>query len=145
MENETLIALRTLSISIRRHIDRSEVCKELAQLAGTSGWIVGYLADHETEDIYQRDLEREFRMCRSTASKMLAALVNAGFIVRERVTHDDRLKKIILTPLAKQYTEQIRENNRRTERMLTCGFAPEELETLRSFLNRMQKNITDAG
>ena len=108
MEYKTLVALRTLSIGIRRHLDRSEVCKELAQLTGTGGWIIGYLADHENEDIYQRDLEREFRMCRSTASKVLAALENAGFIVRERVTHDDRLKKIILTPLAKQYTEQIR-------------------------------------
>lgn len=144
MDCATLIALRTLSISIRRHIDRSEVGKELEQLTGTSGWIVEYLADHEMEDIYQRDLEREFRMCRSTASKMLAALENAGFIVRERVMHDDRLKKIILTPLAKQYAEQIRENNRRTEQTLTSGFSPEELDTLQGFLSRMQKNISAA-
>lgn len=144
MDCAVLVALRTLNLSVRRYIDRAPVQKELLQLTGTAGWILGYLADHEHEDIYQRDIEKEFQMCRSAVSKMLAALETAGFIVRERVLHDDRLKKIILTPLARQYTEQIRDNNRKTEQALTAGFSPEELRTLHGFLSRMQQNMTDA-
>ena len=144
MDYATLFALRSLNLSIRRHIDRAPVQKELMQLTGTAGWIIGYLADHEQEDIYQRDLEKEFRMCRSAVSKMLAALENAGFIVRARATHDDRLKKIVLTPLAREYTEQIRENNRKTEQALMEGFSDEEICLLHGFLSRMQKNMTNA-
>lgn len=143
MDCETLLAVRHLGISIRRHIDRLPVQEELIRLTGPSCWILEYLADHEYEDIYQRDLEREFRLCRSTASKMLAALESGGFVVRERVLHDDRLKKITLTPRAKQYTEQIRENNRKTEQALIRGLTPEELRTLHSLMERMQRNLTE--
>ena len=143
MDFGTLIALRSLNLSIRRHVERSAVTKELNQLAGPSGWIVGYLIEHEDTAIYQRDLEKEFGMCRSTASKLLATLEQAGFIVRERVPHDDHLKKIILTPLARQYGEKIRENNREIEQELISGFSEEELQTLHRFLDRMQRNITE--
>ena len=150
MESQTMLRLHMLEKSIRKSFERSPVVQDLNTLTGMHCWIIGYLADHEPEDIYQRDLEKEFGSCRSAISKMLAAMEHNGLVVRERVASDDRLKKIVLTPLAKQYIEQIRAENRRLEDALTCGFSAEELDTLVSYLTRMQNNLSassreDAG
>ena len=52
------------------------------------------------------------------------------------------MKKIVLTPLAKQFTEQIRRDNRSLEETLTHGFSEAELQTLCGYLDRMQSNLS---
>ena len=63
-----MLALRMLNVSIRRRIESSQVKQELNHLAGPNGWVLGYLADHEDADVYQRDLEKELCICRSAVS-----------------------------------------------------------------------------
>lgn len=142
MDCQTMMELRMLNQSIHKQIEQTPSVKALDSLTGMHCWIIGYLADHEAEDIYQRDLEKEFGTCRSAISRMLAAMEKNGLVERERVATDDRLKKIVLTPLAKQFTEQIRADNRIFEHTLTHGFTDAELQTLHSFLQRMQANLT---
>lgn len=141
MECRTMLALHMLEKNIRKQIEHFPVAQELDSMTGMHCWIIGWLADREHEDIYQRDLEKQFGSCRSAISKMLAAMEHNGLIVRERVASDDRLKKIVLTPLARQYIEQIRAENRILEQTLTDGFSPAELETLYRYLARMQENL----
>ncbi len=141
MECQTIMELRMLDRSIHKQYEQSPSAKALDSLTGLHCWIIGYLADHEAEDIYQRDLEKEFGTCRSAISRMLAAMEKNGLVERERVAADDRLKKIVLTPLAKQFTEQIRADSRILEQTLTHGFTETELQTLHGFLQRMQANL----
>ena len=69
MEGPMMLRLHMLEKSIRKCIEHSPVVQELDSLAGMHCWIIGYLADHENEEIYQRDLEKEFGSCRSAISK----------------------------------------------------------------------------
>ena len=142
---QTILALHHLNSAIRRRIEHSQTKQELDHLAGVYGWVMGYLSDHEDEDIYQRDLERAFSMCKSGVSKTLAALEKNRLIERTRVASDDRLKKIILTTRGKALTERIRADNEQLEADLTRDFSPEELKALQDYLLRMQNNITDPG
>ena len=142
MDCRTMRAVRMLDMGIRKQIVHFPVTRELDSMTGMHCWIIGYLADRENEDIYQRDLEKEFGSCRSTISKMLAAMEHNGLVERARVSSDDRLKKIVLTPLAKQYIGQIRAENCELERALTEGFSAEELDTLHQYLDRIQNNLT---
>ena len=48
-------------------------------------------------DIYQKDIEREFQIRRSTATGILQLLEREGFIYRETAEQDARLKKLIPT------------------------------------------------
>ena len=136
-----MLALRMLNVSIRRRIESSQVKQELNHLAGPNGWVLGYLADHEDADVYQRDLEKELCICRSAVSKTVAALENEGLVERGRVASDDRLKKIVLTERGREFTEKIRADNRMLEEQLTCGFSDEELAALQAYLTRMQQNL----
>ena len=143
MEYETIRALHRLNVAVKRMYDSSPVKEELEHAAGTNGWILGYLADHEGMEIYQRDLERDLCISRSGISKLVAMLEKNGLIERERVASDDRLKKLLLSQRAGQYIEQIRADNRRMESQLTRGFSEEELHLLHSFFERMQQNISE--
>ena len=48
-------------------------------------------------DIYQKDVEKEFQIRRSTATGTLQILEKNGFITREPVKQDARLKKLMPT------------------------------------------------
>ena len=48
-------------------------------------------------DLYQRDIEEEFRIRRSTASGILKLMEKNGFIYRKSVARDARLKQIVPT------------------------------------------------
>ncbi len=137
-----LLALRRINQAIRRYVETSEVKQELDHLTGSNGWILGFLADHEGEDIYQRDIEKQLGMCRSAVSKTVAALEKTGCIERARVASDDRLKKLVLTERGKAFTGLIRADTYRLEEKLTSGFSETELEQLRSLLRRMEQNLS---
>ena len=63
-------------------------------------WVIGYLSEHEGKDVFQRDLEEEFSVRRSTATGILQLMEKNELITREPVSHDARLKKLVLTPKA---------------------------------------------
>lgn len=134
--------LRLLNFSIRKRLERTPARKELDSATGTHGWIICYLADNEGKDIYQRDLEREFGITRSTTSKMIGLMEKNGLVGREKVACDDRLKKIVLTEKSKRLAEKLHKDKLQTEKQLTKGFTPEELRTLNEYLQRMKENIT---
>lgn len=138
-----MLALRMLNAGIRKRIDASQVKQALDLVAGSNGWVLGYLAAHDGEEIYQRDLEKELGICRSGISKIVASLEKAGLLERGRVASDDRLKKLILTDKGRQYTEQVRSDSRRLEARLTAGLSAEELAAFHQTLQKMQQNITE--
>lgn len=133
--------LRLLHCAMRRRFERSAFKQEIDHITGTHGWVLGFLAERDGTDIYQRDLEKTLGLSRSATSKLLALMEQNGLVRRVRVASDDRLKKIVLTDKARQYTAQAAEDLRQTEQILTAGFTPEELSQLRTYLDRMQENL----
>ena len=51
------------------------------------------------KDIYQKDIEKEFQIRRSTATGILQLLEKNGFVIRETVEWDARLKKLVPTDM----------------------------------------------
>ena len=61
------------------------------------GWILRYLAVNKDKDVFQRDLEKQLSVRRSTVTSTLQLMEKKGYILRESVPNDARLKRIILT------------------------------------------------
>jgi DNA-binding MarR family transcriptional regulator len=116
--------------------------KLVDNITGTNGWIIGYISDHNCRDVYQRDLEEEFGITRSTASKVVNLMVRKGLITRQSVPHDARLKKLVLTEKAIEVVALMEEDGKKLENTLRKGFTDEEIETLHSYLERMKKNLS---
>ena len=119
--------LRSLNNLIMRYMKNSPDKKKAAQITGMNGWLIGYLAEHQDEDIYQKDFEERFSITRSTASKVLSL--------------DARLKKIVLTPKALEVHEMFKKDGYRMENILTHGFTDKEITQLISYIERMKKNM----
>ena len=141
MQREILRDLRAIGCSIKKHFDNSQIKKEFERVSGTHGWVILFLAENEGKDIYQRDLEKQFGISRSTTSKMLAHMEQEGLVGREKVASDDRLKKIVLTAKSKELALKASEDRMMAVRKLTKGFTKEELENLSDYLSRMRDNM----
>ena len=136
------LELRSLNNMIRRYFEFSSHRGEIESVTGNNGWIIGYLADHEGQDIYQRDIEDYFTITRSTASRVLGLMEQKGLIRKRAVTQDARLKRIVLTPRAWDIREIMLEDSNKMEETLVRGFQEEEKTTLLSYLRRMKENIS---
>ena len=85
-------------------------------------------------DVYQKDIEEEFRIRKSTVTGILKLLEKNGFIRRESVPQDARLKRIVPTARAESLRPQILEQLGRTEALLMEGIPEEELHIWRSVM-----------
>ena len=135
------IELRGLNNMIRRYIDKHLNKKIVDQITGTNGWIISYLSHNLHRDVFQKDLEEEFGVTRSTASKVVNLMVQKGLIERYPVPYDARLKKLVLTPKALEISKLMDEDGETIEKLLTKGFTEDELKTLESYIQRMKKNL----
>ncbi len=108
--------IRVLSNLIKRCMDDGMP----PETTGMQGWIIGFLHRNEDRDMFQRDVEAEFNIRRSTATGILQLMEKNGFLLREPVAYDARLKKLVLTPKALAVHEGVISRIRATEaRILT--------------------------
>lgn len=141
------IRLRKLNNAIRRYLDHnSEIMRELDNLTCSNKWIMGYLfeAEEEGRDVFQRDLEQNFGITRSTVSKVLSLLEKKELVKRESVSHDARLKKLVLTEKSREIGREMRREADEMDKSLRSGFSSEEITLLCSFVQRMHNNIMSA-
>ena len=122
-------------------MDRSSSIQYVESVTGTNGWIIGYLADNQGRDIFQRDLEEEFSVRRSTASKVLKLMEQKGLIRRESVPYDARLKKLVLTDTALEMHSHVVRDSERLEAKLTKGLTDEELQTFFAIAEKIKDNL----
>lgn len=110
-------------------------------ITGNNGRILCYIARNEGCDIYQKDVEKEFCITRSTASKVLTLMEEKGLVERCRVPQDARLKKLVLTEASKSFVNMMNGNMNRVEYALTEGLTEEEIKTFIAIAEKMKNNI----
>ncbi len=100
-----------------------------------------YLYDHRDEDVFQKDIEYEFSIRRSTSSSIISLMEKKGYIERVSVAHDARLKKLVLTDKALRFCDIIQANTIEFEDTMRKGITDEELEFFYSILDKIVNNI----
>ena len=93
-------------------------------------------------DLYQKDLEKEFRVRRSTASENLRLLEKKGYLYRECAKEDARLKKIIPTEKAVCLRGQLLKSIERTEERIRQGIPEEDLKVFFRVLKQISANLS---
>ena len=137
------IDISSLNRRIRRYL--SSTMPDNARIAtGGNAHIIMFLARHRAQTVVQRDVEKRFCITRSTASRVLALMERKGFIVRESVPGDARMKRIVLTDRADAIVEGLVANAMRMEEELFEGFTQEERAQLAAYIDRLMANIDAA-
>lgn len=105
------------------------------------GWILGYLSRHRNEDIYQRDIEKEFSVTRSAVTAVVKKMENCGYIERVEVKHDARLKKLVITDKGEEMYKKIIESFQKTDSIITEGVYEEEYEVFMTVCRKIRDNL----
>ncbi len=109
---------------------------------GLQARILGFVEqnDRQNKDVYQKDIEAEFKIRRSSVSSVLDTMEKNGFIRRVSVLSDARLKKLVLTEKAKLLGESNRRKISEFERGLEEGLSEEEIALLKTLLGKIADN-----
>ena len=133
--------LCVLNNSLRRKMESTAEMKEIQDISGKNGWIIGFLFRNQDHPVYQKDLEKEFGITRSTASKVVILMEKNGYIERQGVEGDARLKQLVMTDKARSIATCMMQNILSVEETLKKGFSEEELNQLISYMNRILNNL----
>lgn len=140
-ENDIGFAVRKLANLIRRDVEKSKRKLGIDIVKGVNGWAIDYFYDNRKKDIFQKDFEEKFSIRPSTASRILKAMEQKGFIERVSVESDARLKKITLTNKAVKLHETVISEIAEREQRLRNGVTEQELETFFSIMKKFSANM----
>jgi len=135
--------------NISRHLGELNhlIFRELASyktkddMSQSGACIIAYLHDNRDKDIFQRDIEEEFNVRRSTVSSVISLLEENGYIGRVAVSSDRRLKKIVLTEKAHSVVEKIKTDRQKLEDKLCKGLSDKQLSEFEATLLRIKQNL----
>ena len=107
----------------------------------------GVLVSYPDREIYQKDIEEELNIRSASVSTLLKKMEAQDFIRREKVSYDDRLKKILPTSHTVEMKEEVERHIALLEKRLTAGIKEEELRIFSDVLKKMQENmeLTERG
>lgn len=133
--------VRTLSNLIKRSVDRIAAQGADSPATAMQGWIIGYLYENRDKDVFQKDVQQQFAVRRSTVTGILQLMEKNGLIVRSSVETDARLKKITLTPKAVEMHEQIVNGIKQVEKSINTSLTPQERKTFISLCEKVRSNL----
>ena len=130
--------IRRLDHTISRTIEAWVKAEEIPLM---NGWIMRYLYENRKKDIFQKDIEKFFSIGRSTVTNIIQILEKKGYVRRESVEYDARLKKVILT-------EQGIESHEKIEAIIGClnhrmiqGIEDDDLQVFLRVADQIRRNV----
>ena len=138
MEHRIGMEIRVLSKYMGRYLD--DIHGIDCMLSGPQGLILIYLCEND-EEIYQKDIEKYFNIRRSTPTGLLNSLEKNGYITKEPVENDKRMKKIKATEHAYSTVEKIDNHVIQLEKIMLDGIDEKEVKQFRDTISKMTLNL----
>lgn len=132
--------IKKLSHMILRQFLAYETARGREDVTKTQGHVLAYLYEQEGRDIFQKDVEAEFSISRSTATGILKMMEKRGYIRREPVEQDGRLKRLVLTEQGKSGHQQVIEDIQYLDARLMDGISREDQEIFWNVVEKMEEN-----
>ena len=109
-------------------------------------WILGFLQNRQDagKDTFQKDIETEFSINRSTTSEMLKLMCKNGMISRVPVDYDARLKKIVLTEKSLKFNQELSRKMNELDKILIKGLSESEVETFLKLCDKLIDNLNES-
>ena len=143
MRNGVGIKIKKVQSLIRKAVHNSETFKSNEDLTNVIGWTIGLISRRNCEGVetYQKDIEAEFKISRSTATGLLQNMEKLGYLYREVSEVDSRLKRIVLTEKSIELNKKVLNTFDQIENQLLTGFSAEEKKQLLEYLKRLENNL----
>ncbi|EEH97740.1 MarR family transcriptional regulator [Clostridium tertium] len=133
--------INILSHKIKRRIGKVSLEYGISSMQAK---ILGYIFHQAPKrDIFQKTIEEEFDIRRSSVTSVLSLMEKNGLIERVSVCEDARLKKIILTDKGIEVHKSVYKEIEIVESIIYDSLSKEELELFSEILERLSKKIAD--
>lgn len=100
-----------------------------------------YLIEHSNKDVYQKDLEKEFNLRRSTISGILKTMEKHNIITKINADNDARSRKIKLSKEADRKYKSLMDNFKTLDMILREDISDYELEIFFNVIDKMKENM----
>ena len=141
--NRTIIfSVKRLSNNIKRLLDNYPIKSGDIHLTGMQCGVIRYIGDKSLEkDVFQKDIEIEFNIRRSTATGILQLMEKNDLLRREAVQSDARLKRIVLTARGMDTKKEVHKKIANIEAKVKQDLTEEEVETFHRIMDKIMKTI----
>lgn len=133
--------IRILHNLMRRDAQQDVQFPKRDELTCIQQQVMGYLSRNRDRALFQRDVEQEFRIRRSTASALITSLEQKGYLLRKSVDYDARLKQLVLTDRALALADVVEQYICQKEKRLTVGITPADLIAFFRVVDQLKKNL----
>ncbi|MGN0152957.1 MAG: MarR family winged helix-turn-helix transcriptional regulator [Lachnospiraceae bacterium] len=135
--------LKALDHMFRRDMEASIRKNGFEGMSAINAWIIDYLARNEDKAIYQKDIERNFKIGKSSMAGTLKMMEEKEFIVRMSVKGDARLKRVCLTDKGRECARKMEQGRDNMEQKVCKGLTEEELTLFFRVIKKMQDNLAE--
>jgi DNA-binding MarR family transcriptional regulator len=130
-----------LSHQLKRDIEKAATEHGLTR---TQAMLIRYLeVESQKREVFQKDVEKEFCIRKSSVTSVIQLLERNGYIIRESVHEDARLKKILLTDKAREVNNIIREGLEKREAKFYQALTSEEVESFFRIMDKISSTIEE--
>ncbi len=105
--------------------------------------ILFFLLSRKDQEVTQKDIEGALRLSNPTVTGLLNRMEEKGLIRRVKKEQDRRYRLIQMTDQSRDYMEYLKYARRKGEETIMKGMTTEQVETLRSLLKMVLKNLTE--
>lgn len=135
--------LKALEHLFRRHMQATMRRNGFDDMSMMNGWIIEYLEKNEDKEIFQKDIEKTFKVGKSSIAGTLKMMEEKGYIMRTAVAGDARLKRVCLTDKGRTYTHKMEQGKEYMEQKVCEGLTKEEIALFFRIVKKMQDNLSD--
>lgn len=133
--------LRRVNNLIFRKINQYNRENGVEDVTPMHSWILGYLYSKQGQDVFQRDIERDFAITRSTVTNILQLMEQKGYIERQSVPQDARLKRLVLTETGMCVYERTMNSLHQTESFVASLLTEEENAEMLRLLDKLREGL----
>ncbi len=132
--------VKALANLLKRRLDNAITKASDENITSVQVLILGFI-DEAKEEVYQKDIEKQFDIRRSTVTNILHGMEKQELIIRESVNNDARLKKIILTSKSKDILNNLNDEVIKTQKLLIKDISEQDLEIYFNVIKKMKENL----
>ncbi|NBI00857.1 winged helix-turn-helix transcriptional regulator [Lactobacillus kunkeei] len=132
--------LKIASTQLTKQFDKFSIQYDLTSMQMS---VIDFLTLFKDQEMFQKDIEHEFNIRRSTASTLLKRMEDKGLVRRVESNKDARQKQVILTDLAVQYEDDIQKFMVETQQQIHSFLSDEEYAALENSLDKIIKHMGD--
>ncbi len=135
--------VKALTHAYRRQFAEAIRQAGVEDLSAMQGHVIGYLYYSRDKDIFQRDIEETFNITRSSVTGIVKLMEEKGYITRQSVQGDARLKKLSLTLKGMEHHQRAMAAIAQVESEAVLGLTQEEIDLFRTLCTRIRTNLSD--